>query len=774
MHRFFSALSRTVVRQRYLVVLIWLLGAVAATHFLPSLASQVNNENTQFLPASAPSARAATLLGAIAGNSTTDTQIEIVANADHQLTPADVHALDAEMARARRLATVDQVQWVESAPDGRAAVLLVTSRIGSSAVARQKTLVDELHAGFSRIHAPPGLALHLAGPVATNIANQGNSASAGGKAEYLSFALIIVVLFAVFRSLLAPVLTLAPAGMALLVSMRLIGALGASGLKISELTELLLIVLLLGAGTDYGLFLVYRVREEIRHGLAPRDAVVHALERVGESISASAGTVIVALLSLVFASFGVYKDLAVPLAVGVAVILLAGLTLLPALLAIAGKALFWPARVRAGDAHEGLWGRLVHRLLERPGVTLLAGVALFGALAAGLVGFRSAGFGGAVSAPAGTNVAAGNAVLASEFPQASENPANLVFVFRRPVYTHPAELVTIDRVLRRSDAFTKLAGPLNGTRTVLSPSQFATLHARLGSPGSLGPTPPRGVTLAAYNAYRSSVEYLGPTGRTIQFAATLRAGSQSSTAALQATPRIREIVAAAAHAAGATQNGVTGEAAALYDISATSNSDLLHIIPIAVLAIAILLALVLRSLVAELYLIVSVALSYLAALGLSTIIFVDIFHDGGLTFILPFLMFLFLLALGEDYNILVMTRIREEAHDRPLREAVVRAVGRTGPTVTSAGVVLAGTFGVLVLAAGTGPGAAQIRNIGVGLALGILMDTFLVRTLLVPSTVALLGRWNWWPSRLHLDQVPADPPSPERPHIELEGAGNGC
>jgi RND superfamily putative drug exporter len=140
-------------------------------------------------------------------------------------------------------------------------------------------------------------------------------------------------------------------------------------------------------------------------------------------------------------------------------------------------------------------------------------------------------------------------------------------------------------------------------------------------------------------------------------------------------------------------------------------------------------------------------------------VFIDIGGEGGLTFILPFLMFIFLLALGEDYNILVMTRIREEAQARPLREAVVRAVGRTGPTVSSAGLVLAGTFGVLAVAGGGGPSGGQVRDIGVGLAVGILMDTFLVRTLLVPSTVALLGRWNWWPARMGREQTtlrPAD------------------
>src|SRR5205807_1078142 len=159
------------------------------------------------------------------------------------------------------------------------------------------------------------------------------------------------------------------------------------------------------------------------------------------------------------------------------------------------------------------------------------------------------------------------------------------------------------------------------------------------------------------------------------------------------------------------------------------------VIPIAVAVIAVLLALVVRSLIAPLYLIVSVVLSYFAALGLTVLVFVGAAGQPGLTFILPFLMFVFLLALGEDYNILVMTRIREEARSLPLKDAVVRAVGRTGTTITSAGVILGGTFGVLAATAGSGANGSQLRAVGMGLAVGILMDTFLVRTLLVPATV---------------------------------------
>lgn len=183
-------------------------------------------------------------------------------------------------------------------------------------------------------------------------------------------------------------------------------------------------------------------------------------------------------------------------------------------------------------------------------------------------------------------------------------------------------------------------------------------------------------------------------------------------------------------------------------MSHISNNDVGKIVPIAIVAIGLVLALVLRSLIAPIYLILTVLLSYLASLGVSVIIFMTIGGQSGLVFLLPFLMFVFLLALGEDYNILVMTRIREEASKDTLRRAVVRSVGATGPTVTSAGLVLAGSFVVLAVVGGSGQGNGQIRVIGFGLAIGILLDTFVVRTVLVPSIVELLGRWNWWPSRI--------------------------
>ncbi len=751
MNRFFEVLGRNVVRYRWLVLVAWLLIIVVSTKELPSLASQVNNDNSQFLPASAPSEKAARLLNPIFGNTSTTTQVTLVAaRSTGQLSLADQAALAREVAAARRVPRVLTARVVGISPDGQAAQILVRTRVNQADIATQKTIVANLARTFATVHSPPGLQFHLAGAVATNVANNEGSVRTGSRTQSLSLLLIVILLFIIFRSLLAPLLTLLPAGIALTVSMRFIGGLGASGIKISEITQLLLIVLLLGAGTDYGLFLVFRVREEIRRGLDPRQAVVHALVRVGESISASGGTVIFALLSLLFASFGVYKDLGIPLAVGVGVMLVAGLTLLPALLAIFGRVAFWPSRTALAEERDGPWGRVAARLVARPALTLVIGVAFFGGLALAAVGYHSSGFGGALNAPAGSDAAKGNAIVAKHFPQASANPANLVLRYEHPVWQTPRVLERATTSLHSSRAFTQLAGPLDPNGTPLSPGLYQTMAKKLGPPLQLPAVEPTGTgfSLADYNAYRATSLYVSPDGRTVQFEATLRAGNQATTAALDATPHIRAIVAKAGARSGASTTGVAGEAAALYDVSNLSNHDLMTIVPIAIVAIGILLALVLRSAVAPLYLIISVALSYFASLGVSTLVFIDIVGSPGLTFVLPFLMFIFLLALGEDYNILVMTRIREEAHNHGLRTAVIRAIGRTGPTVTSAGLVLASSFAVLAIAGNTGPSGSQIRDIGFGLAIGILMDTFLVRTLLVPSTVAILGRWNWWPARL--------------------------
>ena len=767
MHTSFESLARLVVRFRVAVVLFWLAAVVVTTVALPSLGSEVNNDNSAFLPAGAASTRATNLAGPLVGG-TGRSQIVIVAvRPGSQLTAADRAAIAREVSAARTVARVYSVRDAGTSADGQAAQIQVRVDANAQDISTQKTVVSALESTFTRAGASPGLQLHLAGSVATAVANNMSSNSTGSRIQLLSIVFIIALLGFVFRAPLAALFTLLPAGFALLISMRLIGGLGSDGLKVSSFTQFLLIVLVLGAGTDYGLFLVFRVREELSAGANTHDAVIRALSRVGESISASAGTVILALLTLLLASFGLYHDLGIPLAVGIAVMLLIALTLLPALLAIFGAAVFWPRKPALGAPVEGLWSRVAARAVRRPALRLGIGAAVFLALAAGALGYSSSGFGGATTPPAGSDAAAGNAVLAAHFPQSSANPANLVFAYARPVSMANADghaIAVAERSLRSSGEFTTLSGPLDPNGTALTAARYAQLATQLGPPGRLPPTEPAGlrVSTADYNAYRASAQFVGADGRTIQFEAGLTAGPQQSTQAMNATPAVRAAVVAAAAKSGAIDSGVAGEAAASYDVSTTANHDLVVIVPVAILSIGLLLALVLRSLVAPLYLIVSVALSYLAALGLAVLVFVTFGGDSGVLFVLPFFMFIFLLALGEDYNILVMTRIREEARRLPLRDAVVTAVGRTGWAVTSAGLILGGTFAVLALA-GTGAYASETREPGFGLAAGVLMDTFLVRTLLVPSTVMLLGRWNWWPSAMSRAATRARRPAPVAP-----------
>ena len=767
----FGAIGTFAVKFRWVVVVVWVLATFAVPRFLPSLASVTQGNNANFLPASAPSQHAVDLAAPFGTTNLVPVPV-VAAVSQGQLTAADVSYLSTLRQDFRSVPTVVRANDLGRSHDGQAEQLQVLSDVGQGDQAGITKLVDNLRTAIARAGPPPGLQVHLAGAVAVQVDQQKKSGATGNQEEALTVVFILALLLLIFRSLLAPLITLLPAFMAVAISGPLVAEAATAGLKVSQIAQLMLIVLVLGAGTDYGLFLVFRVREQLRAGADPKEAVRAALTRVGESISFSAATVIAALLSLLVATFQIYSQLGIPLAIGIGVMLLAGLTLLPALLAIFGRAAFWPSQTGAGAGKVGIWGRLAARVVRRPAAALVTGVVVFGALAVAVTAYKPAGFGGTLNAPSGTDSAAGQSLLATHFPASSANPTNLIYKLKQPAWDDAQSIAAGEQKLLQSGLFTAVTGPLNPVGAVnLTPAQFAGLHAELaylGPPAKLPTTPPSHlpVPAQAYEVYRATAQYVSADGQTIQFEAGLKAGDPSSTAAMNAVPSIRDAAAAAATAIGASDYGVGGEAPAFYDISQISDSDLVHVIPIAIVVIGVLLALVMRSLVAPLYLIASVGLSYLAALGLSVLIFVKLAGDGGLTFILPFLMFIFLLALGEDYNILVMSRIREEAHHYPLREAVSRAVAVTGTTVTSAGMVLAGTFAVFAFVGGRGSGGSQIRDVGVGLALGVIMDTFVVRTVLVPSTVVLLGRWNWWPARL--SRLPAD-----RPGDEGHGGGGG-
>ena len=749
MRSLFASIGRFSVKFRWPIVGLWIVVAIASATFLPSLTNKVQGSDQVFLPSSAPSIRAIQLAAPFGATSVTPISV-VAARSNGPLTAGDFQAISSLEAQLRTVRGVSAVSDLGTSSDGHAEQLRVLALVGNPMSSQPADLVNSLRSKIARAGLPAGVEAHLAGDAPAQIDSQAASGRTANALLNLAALVVLVLLFVIFRSVLAPIVTLAPAFLALSIANGLVAQLASSGLMVSVTTQLMLVVLIIGAGTDYGLFLVFRAREGMREGLAPKEAVARAMARVGESITFSAGTVIVGLLTLLAATFGLYSNMAVPLAVGIGVTLLVGLTLLPALLAILGRAVFWPGRARAGGVRPGLWGRLSARMVKRPALTLVLGICLFGLLGVASLGYRAAPFTGQATPPSGSDSAAGEAALDRYFPNATANPTFLLFRLNQPAWQEAPQLATATRQLQQNGLFKGVAGPLNPTAAQLTPDQFTEFYSRLGPAQELPPVPPSGddVPSGLYQAYRATAGYVSPDGLTVQFAVNLAAGDPQGTAAMNAVPALRATTRVVAGTLAAADSGVAGQAAVSYDISRTSASDLRRVIPIAIVAIGVLLALVIRSLVAPFYLIISVVMSYFAALGTAVLVFIKLGTSDGLTFMLPFLLFIFLLALGEDYNILVMSRIREEAQHLGLRDAVAHALYSTGSTVTSAGLVLAGTFAVFAIVGGSGPAGSVARSIGTGVAIGILIDTFLVRTLLVPSTVVLLGRWNWWPSRL--------------------------
>ncbi|MDB5074453.1 MAG: hypothetical protein JWO42_632 [Chloroflexi bacterium] len=739
----FAALARFTIRFRYLIVLAWLVATFLSLRLLPSLTSVSNSSNGNFLSSSAPSVQALKLAAPFQQGSLPTAML--VANAGHPLTAADQAAITRDEAAIRRVPNVVQVRDQGVSSDGTTRKALVTLSAQSSGNTQATTVVDAIRGTFGTVGAPAGLSLFLTGQTATNVDNLSANSSSVALTQVLSIVFILVMLLAIYRSVLAPLVTLLPAALVVVIAGPVIAESAKIGVQVSSVVQVLLIILVLGAGTDYGLFLIFRVREEMQRGLDPHAALLKSVSRVGETIAFSGGIVISALLCLLLATLGIYQGLGPSLAIAIAIMLLAGLTLTPALVAIMGRRLFWPFKIRPIEPRLGAWGRIVQRALRWPLATLLLGVALFAGLASAVTHYSSTGFASSGTTSTTSQSARGTAVLTAHFPAAQANPTNLLLHYPFSVWQRPTVLVQADQSLRSNHVFQAISGPLNPNGTPLSLAQLAQLHATLGPAINLPLVPPAGVTVPAplYSAYRATAQFISADGQTVQYFASLTAGDPLSNAAMQAVPAIRHAVAQAATVTGANANGVVGVAAIASDLTNASNNDIVHLVPVVLLVIALLLAIVLRSAIAPWYLIASVGLSYLGALGFAVILFMGIQGNVGLNFVLPFLMFIFLMALGSDYNVLVMTRIREEAQRGPLREAVVRAINVTGATVTSAGLILAGTFAVLTFS-----GGSQSQQIGLGIAAGVLMDTFLIRTLLIPSLVVLLGRWNWWPSPL--------------------------
>jgi RND superfamily putative drug exporter len=732
----FAAVGRFSVRFAVPVIAFWVTAAVLSVLLLPSLSSVDQTQQTEFLPVSAPSIQAAGLAAPFQPPDVT-TSVVVAADDRGPLTSPDLVAIGRLAARVRALPAVKAVLDLGMSSDRAADELSVQASAGifgegGAAIA----LVDAVRRTFTATAAPAALHFHLTGDLATSAdLSPPTDPREQRTVAVASILFILVLVLLVFRALLAPVVALAPPGLALVLCGPVVAWISRRGFPVSDFTTFMFVIVVLGLGTDYGLFLIARVRERLADGGEPADVVVDAVASVGRAITFSAATVAVAFAVLLLAGLDLYRGLGLDLVLATVFVLAVDLTMLPALLALFGRAVFWPSVPRPGTPGGTGWGRIAARATARPVHTLVAGTALLGALALVATGY-SGGL-GIPSLATTSDSAVGMAVVAAHFPPAEADPTAVLFEFPLSVWDYPYALSQAERGLRRVPQFSAVAGALDPNGTPLAPAELVHLHRELGRADRLSVIPPTGTRVDGreYEAYRATSQFVSPDGRTVQFDASLAAGRSASDRAIATIPGARSAVEVVGRDTGAIVTAVGGVAAQSSDLVQISGHDLVTLVPVVLVCIALIMVLLLGGVLAPLYLTATVGLSYLAALGLTVLIFRVVGGDAVLNFTLPFLMFVFLMAIGQDYNILVITRIREEARHRPLDEAVREAMARTGTTVSSAGVILAGTFIVLGAATTGAP-----RQLGTGVALGILLDTFVVRTLLVPSIVVLVDR----------------------------------
>ena len=507
--------------------------------------------------------------------------------------------------------------------------------------------------------------------------------------------LVLILLGAIYRAPLIAISPLIVVMFAYTVAQGLIYLYMQTGAVVNSNATFIVVVLMFGVGTDYCLLLVSRYREELRQIEDKHEAMARAVTRTGPVILASGMTVALTMLTLLVADTGSVKALGPVAAIGVAAVLLASLTLLPALLTIFGRAGFWPRKkiVAFDPAHThqeraGLWRRFGDRVLTRPAAALAVTALFFGAGALGLFAYAE-DYSTENAFKQESESVDGFTALEGAFPVGATDPST-VLVERKDGPVREEDLLAVAQRIR-------------GDRAV----------------ASTGPLPER-----------------SEDGRIGQVGVVFKEDPYTPEA-FDAVPRIRESISDIPGARAILGNG----AAVQYDFDASTERDLKWIVPLGLLVIALILAILLRAVVAPLVLIGSVLASFFGTLGISLLFFRYVMDDPGVDASLPVFAFIFLVGLGIDYTIFLMGRVREEARVHGTREGMLRALAATGPVITSAGLILAGTFSVLMSLPVT-----FVFNIGFMVAVGILLDTFVVRTVMVPAAVELLGDRIWWPS----------------------------
>jgi len=691
---------------KWIVLVVSILATMVLGYLGGQLNDVKNNEQSSWVPSSAESTRVAEeIAGEVDPN---DIPTLVVYHRDGGLTDADLAAIEEQGAEIAELdGVVDDLAVTPGvnpgflSQDGDVAYTYFTFNFGKDGWNKLEDPVTDI----KDLTEIDGVDVHIGG--------YGGQAydfiSSFGESHItlllMTFGVVILILLFTYRSPILWILPIISAGIANTMAGGVVYLMAKyAGLVVNDQSQYILSILVIGAGTDYALLLVARYREELRTHEDRHEAMAFALHRAAPAIIASAATVVVGLMCLAFADLNSTASLGPVLAVGVATTLLVMVTLLPALLVIFGRWIFWPKRPTFGSPEPtdtGLWAKVGDRIKVRPRAVWIGTALVLAAACLGLTQLNANG-------------------LSTE-----------------DSFTDTLDSVTAQQLLFEHD----LVDNSNTLQVVTDTDKLTETQEALADVDGLG-------------------EPLEPTefGDRTLFEIPLKFD--------YATQEAFDLVEAArddVHAVEGADALVGGGAAFYLDTKTASLRDNKVVIPLVLLVVLVILILLLRALTAPLILVATVILSFGAALGLSSLLFEYVFDFAGSDPGFPLFAFVFLVALGVDYNIFLMTRVKEETAEFGTRRGSLIALSSTGGVITSAGLVLAATF--LVLA--TLPFVFLVE-LGTAVALGVLLDTMIVRSVLVTAINLDLGGKIWWPSNLDRNGHTVEPPAEDK---QLADAG---
>ncbi|MBN1171570.1 MAG: MMPL family transporter [Micromonosporaceae bacterium] len=717
----FARLGHAVVGHPWRVIAAWVVVAVGLVVFAPNLDSITNNDQTQFLPKSYESAQASEIASRAFPQADGVSAIIVLKRQDGgELTAGDQEQVG-QVAAGLQSKGIDQVTAAVTSPQmvspNRKIALISVQLDGTVSDPAVTDAVETVRDSLPALLSGGTLQAGVTGQAAIALDTMEKFNTAETVVGIVTIVLIVLLMLLMFRSPLAAIMPILTIALVMMVSNSMIALAGtAFDFEIGDFLPILLTVVLFGIGTDYILFLLFRYRERLRRGDESREAIQLAVHKVGEAIASAAGAVIVAFLALALSSFKMFETMGPSMAIAVGCMLIASLTLIPAVISLIGPKVFWPSKSWRTEPKVRLAGLAGRQVARRP--LLIATVAsLLLAIAAGGLTIMKQDYESLGSPQSGTEAATWFDTMQIGFPAGTTTPTQVYVTSTNGQKLDPA-------------ALTQFAGALATVKGV-------------------GQIQPAGVVDQQPVLYAPTAD-----GLTAQITLLLASDPYSN----EAMDAVEDVIRPEAHrlAPAGTEVKVGGTTSAFVDVRTATTRDLKVIFPVAAVLILLVLAFLLRAVLAPLYLMVAVLFGYAATLGATAFAFQGIGGEPGLMFMLPIITYLFVVAIGTDYNILMIARLREEAQlGLAPRQAADMAVEHTGPSIASAGVILAGTFCALLFS-----GITMLSQIGFAVAVGIVLASFVMAMFVVPSVTALIGPAAWWPGHGG-DRVERPSPHPD-------------